>query len=96
MQIKKIVFSKKAKERLFEIAQYIKKETQSDEITLRYIAEIRARISILKTYPKAGREAFEFGVKTRKLVVSGYSILYEIDENKTQIEILNIFKENLP
>ena len=92
----KIEFSQKAYIALDRIAEYLHKKTRSKQITVNYIKKIRVFIiSILSSFPKAGRPAEEFGKGIRKLVYQHYSILYKIlDED--HIVILTIYKENLP
>ena len=51
---------------------------------------------ILIRFPESGRKADEYGKEIRKLVYQGYSILYRINLAKERVEIVNIFRENLP
>lgn len=95
--IKNIVFSKKAAYRLRKITDFIYNQSQSDTITLAYMARLKQYIfNILTQFPESGRKAQEYGGNVRKLVYQGYSILYRINESKERIEIVNIFRENLP
>ncbi len=95
--IKSIVFSKKATNRLTKITDYIYNQSQSEPITLAYIARLKQYIyNILTQFPESGRKVDEYGKAIRKLVYQGYSILYRINEPKERIEIVNIFRENLP
>lgn len=94
---KKIVFSKKAANRLTKITDYIYAQSQSEHITLAYMARLKQYIyNILTQFPESGRKAEEYGKAIRKLVYQGYTILYRINEVKERIEIVNIFRENLP
>jgi len=96
-EIKTIVFSKRAILRLKNIADFIYKKSLSNEITLNYINRLKAYISsMLLSFPESGRKADEFGKDVRKLVYQGYSILYKINLDKERIEILTIYRENLP
>jgi len=96
-EIKTIVFSKRAILRLKNIADFIYKKSLSNEITLNYINRLKAYISsMLLSFPESGRKADEFGKDVRKLVYQGYSILYQINLDKERIEILTIYRENLP
>ena len=95
--IKSIIFSKKAAYRLRKITDFIYNQSQSDTITLAYMARLKRYIfNILTQFPESGRKTQEYGENIRKLVYQGYSILYRINEPKERIEILNIFRENLP
>lgn len=97
LNIKTIVFSKKAAFRLVKITDYIYKKSQSEAITFSYMARLKEYIySILLHFPESGRKAEEYGKGIRKLVYQGYSILYRINESKERVEIVNIFRENLP
>lgn len=51
---------------------------------------------ILIRFPESGRKTQEYGKGIRKLVYQGYSILYRVNMNKERVEIVNIFRENLP
>lgn len=96
-KIKSIVFSKKATHRLTKITDYIYNQSQSETITLAYMARLKHYIfNILTQFPESGRKAEEYGKAIRKLVYQGFSILYRINEPKERIEIVNIFRENLP
>ena len=93
--VHKIVFSKTASERLIGQALYIFKQTQSIELSDNYLDGMKVFIeSTLSVFPKAGRPSEDIASDTRKLVYQGYSIIYRIGEN--QIEILTIYRENLP
>ena len=95
--IKSIVFSKKAAHRLAKITDFIYTQSRSDTITLAYMARLKQYIfNILTQFPESGRKAEEYGKAIRKLVYQGYSILYRINNPKERIEIVNIFRENLP
>lgn len=96
-KIKSIVFSKKATYRLTKITDYIYNQSRSETITLAYMARLKHYIfNILTQFPESGRKAEEYGKAIRKLVYQGFSILYRINEPKERIEIVNIFRENLP
>jgi len=96
-KIKSIVFSKKATHRLTKITDFIYNQSQSETITVAYMARLKHYIfNILTQFPESGRKAEEYGKVIRKLVYQGFSILYRINESKERIEIVNIFRENLP
>lgn len=96
MKTYRLIFSVKFKNRFAVIAEYIYESSKSVEIAKRHIYSIKSSIQILKNLPLIGREAVEFGVDIRKLVVLDYTLLYSINESEKRIEILNIFRENLP
>ncbi len=96
-EIKTIIFSKRAILRLQSIADFIYKKSLSNEITVNYINRLKAYIiSMLLSFPESGRKADEFGKDVRKLVYQGYSVLYKINLEKARIEIMTIYRENLP
>jgi len=90
-----VVFSKKATVNLIDQALYIFDRTQSIELSDKYLDDMKEFIiTILSAFPKAGRPSEDLATNTRKLVYHGYSIIYRISED--QIEILTLYKENLP
>ena len=92
MQIK---FTPKFQQRLAEVAAYIYQESQSKQITFRYIKRVQTHIvNYLSEFPKLGRPSEEFGTGIRKLVHQRYSILYRIEDD--YILVITIYRENLP
>ncbi|NOR57987.1 MAG: type II toxin-antitoxin system RelE/ParE family toxin [Sulfurimonas sp.] len=80
---------------MIDQAKYIFEQTQSIELSDKYLDGMKTFIiEILSSFPKSGRPCEEIAKGTRKLVYQGYSIIYRI--TKTQIEILAIYRENLP
>lgn len=96
MKTYRLIFSTKFKNRLTSITEYVFERSKSAEIAKKHINSVKSSIQILKTFPLLGREAMEFGANIRKLVVLDYTLLYSINESEERIEILNIFRENLP
>lgn len=93
--VHKIVFSKTAALGLVEQARYIFEQTKNEDVADRYLDKMKNYIiQTLSNFPKAGRPTEELLPNTRKLVYQGYSIIYIVSE--AQIEILVIFRENLP
>ena len=91
----KIVFSKTATDNLISQALYIFEQTQSIELSDRYLEKMKAYIvTTLSAFPKAGRPSEDLAPHTRKLVYHRYSIIYRIDQER--IEILTVYRENLP
>ena len=91
----KIVFSQKARQQLFTHAAYLHEQTKNPEIADAYMDKMRDFIvDTLSHFPKAGRPSEEIIENSRKLVYQGFSIIYCIGE--TRIEILLIYRENLP
>ena len=91
----KIVFSKTASLQLIEQAKYIYEQTQSVALADKYLDTMKRFIQeTLSSFPKSGRPTPELAPDTRKLVYQGYSIIYKTSKEK--IEILTLFRENLP
>ena len=90
-----IKFSETAFNALDEISDYIYEKSASKEATVKYLKQFRRYIvETLQHFPKAGRSAEEMAPNSRKLVYHGYSIIYRISGD--QIEILTLYRENLP
>ena len=90
-----VVFSRKATENLIEQALYIFEQTQSIELSDRYLDDMKEFIvTMLSRFPKAGRPSEELAPDTRKLVYQGFSIIYRLSRDR--VEILLIYRENLP
>lgn len=91
----KINFTEESLQNLSDVADYLYEQTHSKAITLKHILIIKNFIkTYLNDFPKLGRAAEEYGAGVRKLVFQRYSILYVIQES--HIDILSIYKENLP
>lgn len=90
-----VLFSKKATTNLIGHAFYIFERTQSIELSDKYLDDMKEFIvAMLSSFPKAGRPSDDLVPNTRKLVYQGYSIIYRISED--QIDILTLYRENLP
>ena len=91
----KIEFSKKAYQRLEALADYIYEQSNSKKTTVTYIKNLRLYIvETLTHFPTAGRPSEDLAPNTRKLVYQGFSIIYRVSDER--IEILTIYRENLP
>lgn len=91
----KIEFSHKAYHRLELLAEYIYEQSGSKSTTATYIRKLREFIfETLSHFPQSGRPSEELAPNTRKLVYQSFSIIYRISEDR--IEILTIYRENLP
>ncbi len=93
--VTKVIFSNKATNNLVDQALYIFEQTNSVTLSDKYLDDMKSYIvAILSNFPKSGRPSDNIVQHTRKLVYQGYSIIYRI--NNDQIEILTIYRENLP
>jgi plasmid stabilization system protein ParE len=91
----KIEFSQKAYQRLEALADYIYEQSDSKKTTVTYMKKLRQYIiETLSHFPQAGRPSEYLAPNTRKLVYQGFSIIYRIANDR--IEILTIYRENLP
>lgn len=91
----KIEFTQNAYERLDALAAFIYEQSRSRKITAEYIKKIRTYIiETLTQFPQSGRPSDDLAPNTRKLVYQGFSIIYRMRNER--IEILTIYKENLP
>ena len=90
-----IVFSQKATQNLIDQALYIFEQTQSVELSDKYLDDMKNYIvEMLSKFPRSGRPSDDLAPSTRKLVYQGYSIIYR--ETDERIEILTLYRENLP
>ncbi len=90
-----IVFSHKAAQNLIEQALYIFEQTQSVELSDKYLDDMKnCIVEMLSKFPRSGRPSDDIAPHTRKLVYQGYSIIYR--ESDERIEILTLYRENLP
>lgn len=93
--VRKIVFSQTASVNLVQQAKYIFEQTKNEQVADKYLDRMKNYIiQTLSHFPKSGRATEELFANSRKLVYQGYSIIYRISDE--QIEILVIFRENLP
>ncbi|MEA3521799.1 MAG: type II toxin-antitoxin system RelE/ParE family toxin [Campylobacterota bacterium] len=93
--VTKVIFSQKAQKQLIQHALFIYEQTQNPDIADAYLDKMQEYIlSMLSHFPKSGRPSDDIVVNSRKLVYQGFSIIYRL--NDTHIEILIIYKENLP
>jgi plasmid stabilization system protein ParE len=90
-----IVFSPRAKQRLEEIAEYLYEQNCSRSFVVNYLKRIEQWMdTLLCQFPESGTPMPELGDDIRRVVFKYYSFLYRIHNN--QIEILTIYRENLP
>ena len=90
-----IVFSQKAAQNLIDQALYIFEQTQSVELSDKYLDDMKNYIvEMLSKFPRSGRPSDDIALHTRKLVYQGYSIIYR--ETDERIEIRTLYRENLP
>ena len=95
MNESRIVFSPRAKQRLENITDYLLTETQSLDFVVQYIDLLEEYLTnVLITFPESGARVPAYGENVRKAVYKEYSFVYQI--KGSNIEILTIYRENLP
>lgn len=90
-----IVFSPRAKQRLEEIADYLYQQNLSNEFVLDYLNQFENWLeTLLCQFPESGTTMPKYGDGIRRVVYKRFTFLYQI-KNEV-IEILTIYRENLP
>ncbi|WP_040554899.1 type II toxin-antitoxin system RelE/ParE family toxin [Rheinheimera sp. A13L] len=90
-----LVFSPRAKERLSEIAEYLSGQGLPDSFVVEYLNQFELWLNkVLLEFPESGIELTEYGYGIRKVCYKKYSFVYRV--TGSQIEILTVFRENLP
>lgn len=93
----KIVFTRKAQQSLLELGRYLLEQQLSASFVRNYLDELKtAMIALLETFPDAGVRTQVGKVVCRKLVVKGYSVLYQHEPDSSRVTILLIYRENIP
>ena len=91
----KIVFSPRAKQRLEEIADYLYQQQLSKTFVLGYLKRFETWLeTVLGQFPESGHLMPVFGDGIRRVVYREYSFVYRINDDV--IEILTVYRENLP
>lgn len=92
-----IIISPHAKQRLEEIADYLYQQKLSKPFVVDYINQFESwLITVLGQFPESGRLIPELGENIRRIAYREYSFIYRFHKHKAQIEILTIYRENLP
>lgn len=90
-----LVFSPRAKERLSQIAEYLSGQGFPDSFVVEYLNQFELWLNkVLLEFPESGIELAEYGYGIPKVCYKKYSFVYRVTE--AQIEILTVFRENLP
>jgi len=80
---------------MMEIADYLYQQNLPCSFVLKYLNNIEAWLeTLLCQFPESGSPVPEYGNNIRRVVYKKYSFLYRIQN--TTIEILTVFRENLP
>ena len=99
----KIIFSPRARERLADIADYLYQQDCSKSFVLNYLNRFESWLNkVLVQFPESGTPMPEYeadyGKDIRRVVYQKYSFVYRINSKSKDntIEILTIYRENLP
>jgi len=88
-----IIETSRYKRELRDIAFFIKKDKLSASI--KFVQELKECINNLVNFPQKYRKSKYFEDENiRDMIFSGYTVIYEIFEDR--IEILTVFNQNLP
>lgn len=88
-----IIETSRYKRELRDIAFFIKKDKLSASI--KFIQELKECINNLVNFPQKYRKSKYFEDENiRDMIFNGYTVIYEIFEDR--IEILTVFNKNLP
>jgi len=88
-----IIETSRYKRELRDIAFFIKKDKLSASI--KFVQELKECINNLVNFPQKYRKSKYFeNENIRDMIFSGYTVIYEIFEDR--IEILTVFNQNLP
>lgn len=95
MNERPIVFSPRARERLEEIADHLYSKHLSSKFVIDYIQQFEDWLEkVLGTFPDSGTPMPDYGEGVRRVVYKKYCFLYRVQ--KSSIEILSVYRENLP
>ena len=85
----KIIYSKQAKDQLYQIKEFI--SLDSKKIAVQYLSKIKKKLEILIAYPYIGTINPTMNSRNiRDYSVFGYKVIYKI--NSKSIAILTIYK----
>lgn len=95
MSKRTIVFSPRARQRMEEIADYLYQQQLSNEFVLDYLDRFETWLNtLLGEFPESGVPMPEYGDDIRRVVYRKYCFVYRL--NNEVVEILTVYRENLP
>ncbi|SFR49138.1 type II toxin-antitoxin system RelE/ParE family toxin [Thiomicrospira sp. ALE5] len=93
--MKQIRYTPKARESIKQIAHYLIGQTKSKAFVKKHLDDFRASLcQLLTTFPEAGVQIQIEEISCRRVVVSGYSVLYLLEPEYAII--LLVYKQNEP
>jgi plasmid stabilization system protein ParE len=91
----KIVESGQFRDELRTIAFYIGEDKPSSALS--FVKGLKERIALLTDFPYQSKKSIYFDdEQIRDMIYKGYTVVYEVDEQKERIVLLSIFNQNLP
>jgi plasmid stabilization system protein ParE len=91
----KIVESGQFRDELRTIAFYIREDKPSSALS--FVKGLKERIALLTDFPYQSKKSIYFDdEQIRDMIYKGYTVVYEVDEQKERIVLLSIFNQNLP
>lgn len=90
-----ILFSPRARQRLEEIAEYLYQQNLSNAFVVDYLYGLEQWLeTVLTQFPESGTPMSDYGEGVRRVVYRRYSFLYRVNDKR--IEVLTVYRENLP
>ena len=90
----KVIFTETAEIELDSIYEYISKTLLSENSAKKLMGKIEEKTLKLEIFPESHSIADKYiinDIQYRKLIVDNYILLYHIDEDKKQINIIHAF-----
>ena len=89
-----IIYKRQARDEFDKIYLYIKERLKEDKIAQKTIDKIRGKISSLRYFPYAHKLLRKTGnFEYRKLIIKNYIIIYKINLNQKEVNILHIYNQ---
>ncbi|NRQ43982.1 type II toxin-antitoxin system RelE/ParE family toxin [Rheinheimera sp. YQF-2] len=90
-----LVFSPRASERLEQIATHLSEQSLPNTFIVEYLNQFELWLNkVLIEFPDSGIPMPEYGTDIRKICYKKYSFVYRV--TAIQVEILTVYRENLP
>ncbi|GAB2905383.1 type II toxin-antitoxin system RelE/ParE family toxin [Rheinheimera gaetbuli] len=90
-----LVFSPRAVERLAQIATHLSEQSLPNSFIVEYLNQFELWLNkVLIEFPDSGIPMPEYGTDIRKICYKKYSFAYRV--TAIQVEILTVYRENLP
>lgn len=91
----RLVFAPRASERLTQIAEYLSEQGLPNSFVVDYLNQFELWLEkVLLQFPDSGTPMPDYGQNIRKICYKKYNFIYR--SSKRQIEILTVYRDNLP